>query len=78
MAWNPIEHLTLAAIAFPLLVRCLLQAAGAYELTSGDLAAIEAFEHFADQPAFLTPPPDANNSMDSWWARIFGRARWRL
>jgi hypothetical protein len=36
MAWpNPFEHLTLAAIAFPLLVRCLLQRAGTYALTLG-------------------------------------------
>ena len=79
MAWdNPLEHLTLAAIAFPLTVRCILQRAGAYALTRDELAAIEAFEPFADQAAFLQLPPDSRNSLDTWWARIFTRAQSRL
>lgn len=77
MAWSALEHLTLAAIAFPLLVRCLLQGAGAYALTRDDVAAVEVFESFADQAGFLTAPPDARNSMDSWWTRMFGRAKSR-
>ncbi len=75
MAWKPIEHLTLAAIAFPLLVRCLLRRAGTYELTPGDLAMVEVFEPFADQADFLTLPADSRGSMDTWWTRMLGRSR---
>jgi hypothetical protein len=77
MVWNAIEHPTLAAIAFPLVVRCLLQSAGTYALTPDDIAAIEVFEPFADQAAFLGPPPDSRGSGDSWWARMFTRAKLR-
>ena len=77
MVWNALEHLTLAAIAFPLVVRCLVQSAGTYTLTRDDVAAIEAFEPFADQAAFLVLPPDARSSRDSWWARTFTRAKSR-
>jgi hypothetical protein len=75
MAWHPIEHLTLAAIAFPLLVRLLLQSAGTYRLTADDVAAIEVFEKFADQSDFLQLPPDTRNSLDTWWARFLGRGK---
>jgi hypothetical protein len=75
MAWNPVEHLTLAAIGFPLLVRSLLQSAGTYTLTSNDTAAIEVFEQFADQPDFLKPPRDTRNPLDTWWARFLICAR---
>jgi hypothetical protein len=74
MAWNPPEHLMLGAIAFPLLVRCLLQRSGVYTLKRGDLAVVEMFESFADQAGFLAPPPDSRNSMDTWWTRMLGRA----
>ena len=79
MAWdNPFEHLTLAAIAFPLLVRCLLQRAGTYALTRDDVAAIEGFEPFADQAEFLKLPPDSRGSVDTWWVRFVTRAKLRL
>jgi hypothetical protein len=79
MAWpNPLEHLTLAAIAFPLLVRCLLQRAGAYALSRDDRVNIETFEPFADQPTFLAPPPDSRGSLDTWWTRMWSDAKWRL
>lgn len=78
MVWNATEHLTLAAIAFPLVVRCLLQRAGTYTLTRDDIAAIEAFEPFADQAAFLQSPPDSRGSVDSWWTRMFTRAKLRV
>ena len=78
MAWNPLEHLTLAAIAFPLLVRCILHGAEVYALTREDLAAIEAFESFAGQGDFLLPPPDSRGSLDSWWARMIKDAKWTL
>jgi hypothetical protein len=78
MVWSATEHLTLAAIAFPLAVRCLLQRAGTYTLTRDDNAAIEAFESFADQAAFLQLPSDSRGSVDSWWVRMLTRAMWRL
>lgn len=75
MAWHWREHLTLAAIAFPLLVRRLLQRAGLYGLTAADTVMIDAFESFADQPGFLAPPQDSRSSMDTWWTRALARAR---
>lgn len=77
MVWNAVEHLTLAAIAFPLVVRCLLQRAGTYVLTRNDIAAIEAFEPFADQAGFLDLPSDYSGPVDSWWARMLTRAKLR-
>ena len=77
MAWSAPEHLMLAAIAFPLLVRCLLQGAGAYSLPRNDFAAVDVFESFADQPDFLQLPLNARNSMDSWWTRMLDRAKSR-
>jgi hypothetical protein len=74
MAWNPIEHLMLAAIAFPLFVRCLLRRAGTYELTPRDLAMVEVFEPVADQTDFLVPPPDSRGSVDTWCTRMLGPA----
>ena len=70
--------MTLAAIAFPLLVRCLLHGAGTYALTRDDRAAVEIFESFADQAEFLKLPPDSRGSVDTWWARMYGSAKWRL
>lgn len=77
MAWQPNEHLVLAAIAFPLLVRSLLRGAGLYELTHDDQGAIEAFEDFADRP-FFERPPDPQGSMDSWWSRSFREAKGKI
>jgi hypothetical protein len=77
-AWkNPVEHLMLAAIAFPLLVRSLLEVAGVYGLTRDDRAAIEVFEAFADQVDFLVPPSNSRSSLDTWWARMFDHAKSR-
>jgi len=59
------------------MVRCLLQRAGTHTLTRDDVAAIEAFESFADQAAFLQTPPDSRGSVDSWWARMLTRAKSR-
>jgi hypothetical protein len=74
MAWSPIEHLTLAAIGFPLLVRSLLKKASVYALSDDDLATVDMFERFADQ-AFLEEPPDCHGSGDSWLSRMFERAK---
>jgi hypothetical protein len=68
--WNEPEHLVLATIAFPLIVKSLLTSAGVYELTEEDRAKIDSFERFADTTEFLRPPPDQQNSMDSHWSRV--------
>lgn len=69
-AWNPLEHLVLATISFPLVVRCLLKKVACYELTDDDRAQIEAFERFADTADFLRPPSGQKNSLDSHWSRL--------
>ena len=58
MIWQTEEHLVLAAIAFPLLVKCLLKKAIRYE-----------FESLAGTRNFMNPP-DQKNSLDSHWRRI--------
>jgi hypothetical protein len=68
--WNEQEHLVLATIAFPLIVKWLLSSAGVYQLTDDDQAQIDSFESFADTTDFLRPPPDQQNSMDSHWSRV--------
>lgn len=69
-AWNPLEHLVLGTIAFPLVVKSLLQKAGKYELTTNDQAQIDMFEALADTEKFLKPPPNQKNSLDSHWKRL--------
>lgn len=68
--WNPLEHLVLATIAFPLVVKCLLNKADGYNLTDDDRAQIDTFEKFADTNDFLNPPTDQKNSLDSHWKRL--------
>ena len=68
--WNPLEHLVLATIAFPLLVKCRLKDAGRYQLTTGDQAQIDSFESFADTDNPLKPPCDQKSSLDSHWKRL--------
>lgn len=70
MVWSLGEHMVLATIAFPLLVKLLLQTAHEYTLTDEDLAQIAAFEAFADIPRFTYPPADARGSLDSHWKRV--------
>ncbi|MGQ0595029.1 MAG: hypothetical protein ACT4QB_21035 [Gammaproteobacteria bacterium] len=70
--WNALEHLVLATIAFPLVVRCLLRKARVYQLSDDDRAQIEAFEKLANTADFLKPPPDQKNSLDSHWSRLCG------
>lgn len=67
--WIPLEHVVLASIGFPLLVRCLLRNKQKYELTDKDKAQINSFEELADEP-FLTPPNNQKNSIDSRWSRF--------
>src|SRR5262249_50398412 len=70
MVWGFGEHLVLATIAFPLLVKILLKKDNKYTLTEGDLSQIEGFEAFGDPPRFTYPPDDATGSLDSHWKRV--------
>jgi len=75
LAWQPLEHLSLASIAFPLVVKCLLRLHGTYTLTDDDSTEIDAFECLADSP-LSTDPPDSHGSLDSWWVRCRENAAW--
>jgi hypothetical protein len=77
VAWQPVEHLVLAAIALPLVGRSLLRAAGRYTLTADDIAQIDAFERLADAE-FLRRPDDARGSTDSVWRRLRAAARMEI
>jgi len=68
--WNSLEHLTLAAIAFPLVVKCLLKRADLYTFADDDQAQIDVFEKFAETKDFLKPPANQKNSIDSHWKRL--------
>lgn len=76
--WNPLEHLVLATIAFPLVIRCLLEKAGRYQLTRDDRVQIEAFEKLADTLEFLNRPSDWRDSGDSHWSRIRSDCWWKV
>lgn len=65
MAWQPLEHIVLATIAFPLVVKIFLEKEGRYTLTNRDRAIVEAFEKVLDED-FLNTPPNGDNSMESW------------
>jgi hypothetical protein len=67
--WNPLEHIVLATIAFPLVVRSLLAQRGDYALTDEDKAQTNAFERLADDQ-FLNPPGEQTSSIDSVWSRM--------
>lgn len=75
--WEPLEHLVLATISFPLLVRVLLSKKGHYTLTNDDQAQMDAFEKIADED-FLNPPPDQESSIDSWVGRLTREAKLNL
>lgn len=49
-AWSEGEHLTLARLAFPLVVKALLEREGLYQLTREDKTWRSAFEELADAP----------------------------
>ncbi len=68
--WNPREHLVLATIAFPLVLKCLLEKTGEYKLTIEDLSQIDSFEALADTKDFLKPPPEQKSSIDTHWVRL--------
>ena len=73
ITWNPLEHLVLATIAFPLVAKSLLQQQGRYELSDDDRAQIDIFERFADTNEFLCEPPEQKGSNDTHWLRLFGK-----
>ena len=77
-AWNPLEHLVLASIAFPLLVKSLLSKAGTYILKDEDLIQVEVFEELADTVDFLKPPADQKNSIDSHLRRLITDRKWKM
>ena len=70
--WNPLEHLVLATIAFPLLVKSLLVKACKYKLTDDDQAQVDSFEKLADTADFLKVPHNQRNSLGSHWRRLVG------
>lgn len=76
--WSPREHIVLASIVFPLVVKCFLNNNGLYKLTKADSSQINAFEKLADTEAFLKPPPDQMNSTDSWWNKLCKEAKGNL
>jgi hypothetical protein len=75
--WSPGEHIVLSAIAFPLLVKCLLKAEGRYILTNIDRQEIDCFEKLADTKDFLELPADNQSSLDTHWIRCRQDAIWQ-
>lgn len=69
-AWEPLEHLVLSTIAFPLLIKNLLSRVGKYKLTDKDQAQIDCLEQLADTKDFLKPPSNQAGSLDSHWGRL--------
>jgi hypothetical protein len=78
MVWSPREHLILAAIAFPLLVKARLAQLGHYQLSREDQVQRNAFERFADTPDFLDVPAAQQGGLNSTWRRVCQEERRRL
>jgi hypothetical protein len=68
-SWEPVEHLLLSSIAFPLLVKQLLVNAGRYKMTDDDWAQVDAFEALLDSD-FMREPPEQMHSYDWMWPRL--------
>jgi hypothetical protein len=75
MTWKPHEHLLLATLAFPLVVKSLLVRAGRFTLTADDEDQIACFEKLADTLDFFASPPDPKGSGDSNWMRLLSEYR---
>jgi hypothetical protein len=73
--WTIYEHLFLATLAFPLLMKSLLAQAQRYTLTEEDKIQIDCFEALADIPDFFAPPSDPLDDSDSHWGRLTSRRR---
>ena len=70
--WSLHEHLLLAALAFPLLVKLRLSSDGYYTLTQTDRAAIDAFEHLVGHNNLF----DEGNG-DAWpWRELLSHFTW--
>jgi hypothetical protein len=76
--WTPHEHLLLATIAFPLLVKALLARLGRYQLSDEDQVQRNALEGFADTAEFLNPPLDQQGGLDLHWRRARQREQRNL
>jgi hypothetical protein len=74
--WNTFEHLFLATIAFPLIVKSLLVQAGKYVLTDDDKTQIDVFEKFVDTPNFGMPSPDEKHKFP--WIRLILEYGWKV
>ena len=73
--WNSSEHLVLATIAFPLMVKSLLASASKYTLTDDDHARMDSFEAFADTVDFLKRPDNQGSSRHFPWTRLVGKRK---
>jgi len=67
-SWEPLEHLVLAKIVFPLLVKLKLKETGSYELIDNDVDQIDTIEKLADEK-FLEPIV-RKNEPEKYWYRI--------
>jgi hypothetical protein len=78
IVWQPLEHLVLASIAFPLVIKTFLSRSGKYNMTDIDQAQIDCFEHFADTNKFLEPPTNRKSSLDAHWNRLIRKQRYKI
>lgn len=68
LCWEPAEHIVLAAIAFPLLVRSMLQTAVGYTLTDEDLSQLSVFERLTEaQLLRIHRREDATDRPKGYW-----------
>lgn len=75
--WQPIEHIVLGCIAFPLLVRSLLVTAGRYAFSDEDLSQLAVFQQLVDLPFLeIEQRDDATDRPRGFW--ILENGRWRL
>lgn len=76
-AWEPHEHIVLASIAFPLLVRALLQKKKLYAMADQDQLTLDVFEKLEDEK-FMDKPPDQKSNIDTVWSRLHSEAAFEL
>lgn len=70
MKWTVQEHLLLATIAFPLVIKSLLVKASKYILTNDDEAQVACFEGLANTLNFLEAPPCPKENRNSHWMQL--------
>jgi hypothetical protein len=78
MVWTAREHLILATIAFPLIVKAQLARTGGYQLSREDEVQRNAFETLGDTPDFLNLLADQQGGLDSPWRRLRQEEQRRL